>query len=94
MVQGERRRTTEGIGTAELRDSSWDQKFYNTKKNVGISERSRVSMLETAAYTMSRRQIETRGWVGNLEVGSVTPGPTLTAEELEASKASRFKSVA
>ena len=89
--QGQRDRATEGSGTAELCDSSWDQQVYNVKLNIGLSEQPRVTMLETAAYTMSRRQIEFRGWVGSLEVGYVMPGETLAPEQLEQSKVSKFR---
>ena len=48
-------------------------------------------MLETAAYTISRLQAAKRGYVGNLEVGYVTPGETLTPEQLEQSRVGKFK---
>ena len=50
-----------------------------------------VSLLESAAYTACRRQIENRGWSGNLDVGLVTVVDTLSPEQLEQSKVSKFK---
>ena len=81
----------EGSDNAELEDSSWDQQVRNVKKIIGLSDTPRLSLLETAAYTMSRRQIESRGWAGNLDVGYVIAGETLTPEQLAQSPVSKFK---
>ncbi len=90
--QGQRERVMEGGGTAELRDSSWDHYVYNTKMNIGLSlEKPKVTMLETAAYTMSRLQVESRGWIGNLTVGHVTEGEALTPQQFEQSKTAKFR---
>ena len=44
-------------------------------------DRSRLSLLETAAYTMSRRQLEDRGYTANLEVGQVLAAAALSPEQ-------------
>ena len=48
-------------------------------------------MVEMAAYTASRLQLETREYACNLPVGLVTVVSTLTPEELEQSKVAKFK---
>ncbi len=45
----------------ELRDSPWEMYNHNSKKNIDFHGRGKVSMLEVAAYTQSRRQLESRG---------------------------------
>ena len=64
----------------------------NVKKVIGFDrDKSRLSQLETAAYTMARRQIEARGWTGNLEVGYVVAAEILSPEQLVLSPVALFK---
>ena len=76
----------------ELEDSPWDQQVRNVKKIIGFDrDKSRLSLLETAAYTMARRQVEGRGWAGNLEVGYVVAAETVPPEQLALSPVALFK---
>ena len=65
--------------------------IHNSKKNIDFHSRDKVSMLEVAAYIQTRRQIQSRGYAGNFDIGFVTPGASLTPEQVEQSKVSKFK---
>ena len=82
----------EASDNVELADSQWDQQIRNPKMVLQFQASKRnLSLVESAAYTACRRQIEDRGWSGNLEVGLVAVVETLTPEQLEQSKVSKFK---
>ena len=85
-------RLPEEGGNAELEDSPWDQQVRHVKTIIGFDrDTSRLSLLETAAYTMARRQVEGRGWAGNLKVGYVVAAETLPPEQLALSPVALFK---
>ena len=76
-------RGQKGGEALELEDSPWDLQFQNVKKVIEYDlDKTRLSLLETAAYTMSRRQIEQRGYTANLAVGQVLAAAAMSPEQL------------
>ncbi len=82
-------RQSEDLPDGEPRDSPCEMYHHNSKKNIDFHSRDKVSMLGVAAYTQTRRQIQSRGYAGNFDIGFVTPGASLTPEQVEQSKVSK-----
>ena len=74
-------RTTEESGTAELRDSDWDLQYRGERRNITLSSQEEVTMLESCAYTMTKRNIASHKLGGNMDIGEVVPLATMTSEE-------------